>query len=258
MWTVWYPVTAMGEVEKCICTMQKGTQMIKLKGKSKTLVRVYNLDEHRSCIRWRPSRKNVKAKITIDSIHKVCEGKNTEVFQHFSGSHFDPNCCLSIYHGIHMESLDLVTTNAEEAHIFSLTLCKWLRQTFSEADRNGSGKLSIREVLQLLHKLNVKLPRQKVMEMFKEAETNHNQGSLKFEDFYTLYKMISARQELQLIMLTFSHYKDHMDIYDLIGFLESEQKMVNVSREYCQMIVNHFEARPENQVQMVLGIDGKT
>ncbi|MCI4390166.1 hypothetical protein PGIGA_G00119480, partial [Pangasianodon gigas] len=86
---------------------------------------VYNLDEHRSCIRWRPSRKNVKAKITIDSIHKVCEGKNTEVFQHFSGSHFDPNCCLSIYHGIHMDSLDLVTTNAEEARTW-ITGLKYL------------------------------------------------------------------------------------------------------------------------------------
>lgn len=42
--------------------MQAGTQMVKLRGGAKGLVRFYFLDEHRSCIRWRPSRKNEKAK----------------------------------------------------------------------------------------------------------------------------------------------------------------------------------------------------
>lgn len=42
--------------------MQAGTQMVKLRGSSKGLARFYFLDEHRSCIRWRPSRKNEKAK----------------------------------------------------------------------------------------------------------------------------------------------------------------------------------------------------
>lgn len=44
---------------------------------------------------------------------------------------------------------------------------KWLKQTFDEADKNGDGSLSIGEVLQLLHKLNVNLPRQRVKQMFR-------------------------------------------------------------------------------------------
>lgn len=36
--------------------------MIKLKGKKKGLVRFFYLDEHKSCIRWRPSKKHDKAK----------------------------------------------------------------------------------------------------------------------------------------------------------------------------------------------------
>lgn len=43
-------------------SMQMGTQMVKLRGGSKGLVRFFFLDEHKSCIRWRPSRKNEKAK----------------------------------------------------------------------------------------------------------------------------------------------------------------------------------------------------
>lgn len=49
----------------------------------------------------------------------------------------------------------------------------WLKQTFTEADKNGDGSLSISEVLQLLHKLNVNLPRQKVKQMFKVLEPGH-------------------------------------------------------------------------------------
>uniref|UniRef100_A0A8B9HDY9 Phosphoinositide phospholipase C n=1 Tax=Astyanax mexicanus TaxID=7994 RepID=A0A8B9HDY9_ASTMX len=251
-------------VERCMCTMQTGTQMIKLRGKSKTLVRFFYLDEHRSCIRWRPSRKHEKAKISIDSIHEVCEGKKTEMFQHFSSSNFDANCCFSIYHGCHVESLDLVTTNGEEARTWITGLKyllagisdedslarrhTWLRQTFSEADKNGDGNLSIGEVLQLLHKLNVNLPRQKVRELFEVA----------FEEFCNFYKIISTRCDLYLLMLTYSHRKEHMDIHDLLRFLESEQKMVTISREYCQMIITQFEPCPRNRAQNVLGIDGFT
>uniref|UniRef100_A0A9J7XZK3 Phosphoinositide phospholipase C n=1 Tax=Cyprinus carpio carpio TaxID=630221 RepID=A0A9J7XZK3_CYPCA len=256
-------------VERCICSMQAGSQMIKLKGKSKALVRLFYLDEHKSCIRWRPSRKHERAKITIDSIHEVCEGMRTEVFRRFANNNFDPNCCFSIYHGDHVESLDLVSTNGEEARTW-ITGLKYLlagisdedslakRQTFSEADKNGDGNLSIGEVLQLLHKLNVNLPKQKVREMFQEADTDENQGSLTFDEFCTFYKMISTRRDLYLLMITYNNHKEHMDLNDLQRFLENEQKMVNVTKDYCKMIINQFEPCSENQTHMVLGIDGFT
>uniref|UniRef100_A0AAY4EZ40 Phosphoinositide phospholipase C n=1 Tax=Denticeps clupeoides TaxID=299321 RepID=A0AAY4EZ40_9TELE len=296
-------------VARCMCTMQGGTEMIKLRGKSKTLLRYFYLDEHRSCIRWRPSRKRERAKISIDSIHEVCEGKKTEAFQHFVNSNLDPNCCFSIYHGYRVESLDLVTSTAEEARTWITGLkylmagisdedslakrqrtrdqyplscstggghprsgtsvfyfemnflnfsCMWLKQTFSEADKNGDGNLSISEVLQLLHKLNVNLSRQKVQEMFTEADTDENEGSLAFDEFCSFYKMMSTRRDLYLIMLSYSSEKDYMDVKDLLRFLEVEQKMTGVTKEQCQEIIKLFEPNPQNAAHMVFGIDGFT
>uniref|UniRef100_A0A8C1WMV8 Phosphoinositide phospholipase C n=1 Tax=Cyprinus carpio TaxID=7962 RepID=A0A8C1WMV8_CYPCA len=265
-------------VEKCMSSMQTGTQMVKLRGGSKGLVRFFYLDEHKSCIRWRPSRKNEKAKISIDSIREVCEGKQSEIFQRYADGSFDPNCCFSIYYGEHMASLDLVSGTGEEARTWitglkylmagisdedslakPLTLTiTWLKQTFTEADKNGDGCLSISEVLQLLHKLNVNLPRQKVKQMFKEADTDDNQGTLGFEEFCSFYKMMSTRRDLYLLMLTYSNHKDHLDTDDLKRFLETEQKMTNVSKEHCLEIVAKFEPCPENQTLGVLGIDGFT
>ncbi|XP_041319585.1 1-phosphatidylinositol 4,5-bisphosphate phosphodiesterase eta-2 [Pyrgilauda ruficollis] len=265
-------------VERCMSSMQAGTQMIKLRGGSKGLVRFYYLDDHRSCIRWRPSRKNEKAKISIDSIQEVCEGKQSEIFQRYADGSFDPNCCFSIYYGDHMESLDLVSSSAEEARTWitglkylmagisdedslskrQRTRDQWLKQTFDEADKNGDGSLSISEVLQLMHKLNVNLPRQKVKQMFKEADTDDNQGMLDFEEFCAFYKMMSTRRDLYLLMLTYSNHKDYLDTDDLKRFLETEQKMTNVTKEHCLEIISKFEPCPENKKEGALGIDGFT
>lgn len=46
--------------------MQTGTDMTKLKGKKNGLARFFYLDEHKSCIRWRPSKKHDKAKSEFD------------------------------------------------------------------------------------------------------------------------------------------------------------------------------------------------
>ncbi|XP_076616639.1 1-phosphatidylinositol 4,5-bisphosphate phosphodiesterase eta-2 [Chaetodon auriga] len=265
-------------VERCMCTMQAGTQMTKLKGKKKGLVRFFYLDEHKSCIRWRPSRKHDKAKITIDSIQEVCEGKKSEMFRRYADNRFDPNCCFSIYYGERVKSLDLVSTNAEEARTWvnglkylmagisdedslarrQRTRDQWLQQTFSEADKNGDGTLSIGEVHQLLHKLNVNLPKQKVRQMFQDADTDENQGSLGFEEFCSFYKMISTRRDLYLILISYSNQKEVMDLHDLARFLENEQKMRGLAKEHLADIVAKFEPCPENLQRMVLGIDGFT
>ncbi|KAM8796223.1 1-phosphatidylinositol 4,5-bisphosphate phosphodiesterase eta-2 [Eudromia elegans] len=265
-------------VERCMSSMQAGTQMIKLRGSSKGLVRFYYLDEHKSCIRWRPSRKNEKAKISIDSIREVCEGKQSEIFQRYADGSFDPNCCFSIYYGDHMESLDLVSSSGEEARTW-ITGLKYLmagisdedslskrqrtrdqypRMTFDEADKNGDGSLSINEVLQLMHKLNVNLPRQKVKQMFKEADTDDNQGVLGFDEFCAFYKMMSTRRDLYLLMLTYSNHKDYLDTDDLRRFLEIEQKMTSVTKEHCLEIISKFEPCLENKKEGALGIDGFT
>ncbi|PNJ47874.1 LOW QUALITY PROTEIN: PLCH2 isoform 4 [Pongo abelii] len=265
-------------VERCMGAMQEGMQMVKLRGGSKGLVRFYYLDEHRSCIRWRPSRKNEKAKISIDSIQEVSEGRQSEVFQRYPDGSFDPNCCFSIYHGSHRESLDLVSTSSEVARTWvtglrylmagisdedslarrQRTRDQWLKQTFDEADKNGDGSLSIGEVLQLLHKLNVNLPRQRVKQMFREADTDDHQGTLGFEEFCAFYKMISTRRDLYLLMLTYSNHKDHLDAASLQRFLQVEQKMTGVTLESCQDIIEQFEPCPENKSKGLLGIDGFT
>ncbi|XP_069856181.1 1-phosphatidylinositol 4,5-bisphosphate phosphodiesterase eta-1-like [Dipodomys merriami] len=265
-------------VERCMSVMQSGTQMIKLKRGTKGLVRLFYLDEHRTRLRWRPSRKSEKAKILIDSIYKVTEGRQSEIFHRQAEGSFDPSCCFTIYHGNHMESLDLITSNPEEARTWitglkylmagisdedslakrQRTHDQWVKQTFEEADKNGDGLLNIEEIHQLMHKLNVSLPRRKVRQMFQEADTDENQGTLTFEEFCVFYKMMSLRRDLYLLLLSYSDKKDHLTVDELAQFLKVEQKMSNVTVDYCLDIIKKFEVSEENKAKNVLGIEGFT
>ncbi|XP_048650637.1 1-phosphatidylinositol 4,5-bisphosphate phosphodiesterase eta-1 isoform X2 [Marmota marmota marmota] len=265
-------------VERCMSVMQSGTQMIKLKRGTKGLVRLFYLDEHRTRLRWRPSRKSERAKILIDSIYKVTEGRQSEIFHRQAEGGFDPSCCFTIYHGNHMESLDLVTSNPEEARTWitglkylmagisdedslakrQRTHNQWVKQTFEEADKNGDGLLNIEEIHQLMHKLNVNLPRRKVRQMFQEADTDENQGTLTFEEFCVFYRMMSLRRDLYLLLLSHSDKKDHLTVEELAQFLKVEQKMNNVTTDYCLDIIKKFEVSEENKAKNVLGIEGFT
>ncbi|XP_020563868.1 1-phosphatidylinositol 4,5-bisphosphate phosphodiesterase eta-1 isoform X6 [Oryzias latipes] len=265
-------------VERCMTVMQSGTQMVKLKAGSKGLVRLFYLDEHRSCIRWKPSRKSEKAKITIDSLYKVTEGGQSDIFHRHADGSFDPACCFTVYHGNHMESLDLVTSNAEEARTWitglrylmagisdedslakrQRTHDQWMKQTFEEADKNGDGLLNIDEIYQLLHKLNVNLPRRKVKQMFQEADTDDQQGTLTYDEFSVFYKMMSMRRDLFLLLMAYSERKDHLTAEELTHFLRNEQKMPNVTSEYAAEIIDKFEVSDENKQRGVMGIEGFT
>lgn len=87
-------------VEKCMSAMQMGTQMVKLRGSSKGLVRFFYLDEHKSCIRWRPSRKNEKAKseCLLPFFPAVTREQHfTSIVQCIHGSNFWKGICAVLY-----------------------------------------------------------------------------------------------------------------------------------------------------------------
>lgn len=71
--------------------------------------------------------------VTIDSLYKVTEGRRSDIFHRHADGNFDPGCCFTIYHGNHMDSLDLVTSNAEEARTW-VTGLRYLMAGISDED----------------------------------------------------------------------------------------------------------------------------
>lgn len=71
--------------------------------------------------------------VTIDSLYKVTEGRQSDIFHRCAEGNFDPGCCFTIYHGNHMESLDVVTSNPEEARTW-VTGLRYLMAGISDED----------------------------------------------------------------------------------------------------------------------------
>lgn len=71
--------------------------------------------------------------VTIDSLYKVTEGGQSDIFHRHPEGSFDPACCFTVYHGNHMESLDLVTTNSDEARTW-ITGLRYLMAGISDED----------------------------------------------------------------------------------------------------------------------------
>ncbi|NXW27355.1 PLCH1 phosphodiesterase, partial [Phaetusa simplex] len=263
-------------VERCMSVMQSGTQMVKLKSGTKGLVRLFYLDEHRTCIRWRPSRKSEKAKIVIDSIYKVTEGRQSEIFHRHAEGNFDPSCCFTIYHGNHMESLDLITSNPEEARTWITglkylmagicdedSLAKrqrthdhWVKQTFEEADKNGDGLLNIEEIHQLMHKLNVNLPRRKVRQMFQQSSLEAPCASFASFLWSSHFPVLVVLEQIYPLM--FSEQRHDNNKKNMCTNTVVFVQMNNVTPEYCLDIIQKFEVSEENKKQNVLGIEGFT
>lgn len=71
--------------------------------------------------------------VSIDAIQEVSEGRQSEIFQRYPDGIFDPNCCFSIYHGSHRESLDLVSPSGDEARAW-VTGLRYLMAGISDED----------------------------------------------------------------------------------------------------------------------------
>lgn len=65
-----------------------------------------------------------------------------------------------------------------------------MKQTFEEADKNGDGFLNIDEIYQLLHKLNVNLPRRKIKQMFQVRTWRHFDTHAIIFEFWAIFYYI--------------------------------------------------------------------
>uniref|UniRef100_A0A9J8D3A3 Phosphoinositide phospholipase C n=1 Tax=Cyprinus carpio carpio TaxID=630221 RepID=A0A9J8D3A3_CYPCA len=201
--------------------------------------------------------------VTIDSLYKVTEGHQSDIFHRHAEGNFDPSCCFTIYHGNHMESLDLVTSNAEEARTW-VTGLRYLMAGISDEDSLAKRQRT-HDQYPLLHHLLISMffETHYVSLLFlcmcsQEADTDDQQGTLTFEEFSVFYKMMSLRRDLYLLLMCFSEKKDHLTAEELGNFLRVEQKMSNVTPEHCVDIINKFEVAEENKQNGVLGIEGFT
>ncbi|XP_071840993.1 uncharacterized protein [Apostichopus japonicus] len=104
------------DMSKCLSNMCLGTPVTKIKRQNRTSVKTLYLDSSRTLIKWKPSKKGNKAKISVRSVKEVREGANTEAFRKYVMYNHQNNdiSCFSIIHGTGWDSMDLITDSKDE------------------------------------------------------------------------------------------------------------------------------------------------
>ncbi|XP_077861645.1 inactive phospholipase C-like protein 2 [Saccoglossus kowalevskii] len=273
----------------CITFMQAGSELIKVRSQSRQYHRIFTIDDDLSVLRWHPtSKKPIKAKISIDQIKEVRVGKNTETLRNREiAGDFSEDCAFSIIYGDNYDSLDLVANTPDEANIWVTGLTcliggnlgnkapdsmetsheldmrdRWLKQMFSGADNERSGRLDEFEVIQLMKKINQGVTTCKIKQKFKEITLNKckdgsSRPALAFQDFLEFFKEISTRPEIYFLLVRYASC-EFLTTDDLLIFLEAEQGMTGVTKDKCLELINRFEPSEEGKVKGHLGIDGFT
>ncbi|XP_078615142.1 uncharacterized protein LOC144884106 isoform X2 [Branchiostoma floridae x Branchiostoma japonicum] len=262
-------------VSSCLARLQEGSLLTKLKDGARSLPKNFYLDEDKSCVRWKPSRKGDNAKIPITYITDVREGLRSGTDPPLN---LDPNCCLHLIHGNEGEAIELVARSAEEAALWVRGLrhlvmemreesgfehkpitnwhYQWLLECFSQVDADRDGRLTCPEALLLFDRLNIYDTSGKIHDMVQRAV--EGSGLLDWEGFLSLYRTISTRQDLVVLLKKYSEGKDFLTAAELAQFLEKEQKVEDCGRDQCLDIIAHCEPREDYMLNGWLGLDGFT
>jgi len=103
------------------------------------------------------------------------------------------------------------------------------------ADKDKSGSLSFKEVVGLLHKLNLKLKDKEIKKKFKEVDVDGNK-TLDFAEFVEFLDRLKVRPEIEEIYNKFSN-DDGMSAVQLVKFLQTIQKENSADEKYAKKII---------------------
>jgi len=122
----------------------------------------------------------------------------------------------------------------------------FLKSAFRKADENSSGFLNIDEVKDLCKVLNIKMERDKMVQLFNQANTdkgdlnNKDKGQVLNEDeFITFYFKLMSRPDIEKIFEKYST-NGRMSIENLVAFFNNEQQFA-MGQEECKGIIRTHE-----------------
>eukprot|EP00794_Sanderia_malayensis_P016917 gene16917-18623_t len=264
----------------CYLFMQDGSEFLKLRPGGRQYKRLYQLDLKLRALVWKPSSKKPdKSNLPIDMIYEVRAGKSSAIFSEY-GSEFKEGCCLSIVIGSSFDSIDLVARSPEDAKVWITGIrlltrqalqneddasvdmrdC-WLGQQYQTAVSKGKQSINEKEITALLRKLRITAPPSIIRQKFQEVlskSTNPSKNALTKDEFVSFFKDITTRPEIYFLLVKYSSNGKYLTTDDLLIFLEAEQGMTWVGKEYCLEVINRCEPTEEGRKKQILGIDGFT
>eukprot|EP01063_Lacrimia_lanifica_P037939 TRINITY_DN794_c1_g1_i1.p1 TRINITY_DN794_c1_g1~~TRINITY_DN794_c1_g1_i1.p1 ORF type:complete len:757 (+),score=269.53 TRINITY_DN794_c1_g1_i1:128-2398(+) len=219
-----YPPVSMSpdELTRATQLLQEGVSVVKYSKNGKYKTKQLFLDKARTKFVYTPSNKPVSATtiylkdvVELRDVGRGMRVPDTVVFSKFENRLNSAQLCLALiysvapgaYRSLNLRFQDRAMKTAFE-NVVSFLVQRQGGQRYTDreklriyelwmdADNDGDNKLSLKEVTNMLGKLNVNLKPDNIKEMFNSADDDGS-GSLEYDEFIKFYRRLKERPEVK-------------------------------------------------------------
>ncbi|KAJ8272876.1 hypothetical protein GJAV_G00094470 [Gymnothorax javanicus] len=219
--------------------LQTGGDLLKVRSSNWKKTRFYKLQEDCKTM-WHESHKTLRPKQTfsIDDIEAVRLGRQTEGLQKYTEDQVESRCFSIIFKG-RRKNLDLIASSEDEAKQWVSSLEKlmdnmrnlnrqqktehWIYNCMRKADKNSDSKMSQKELKHFLHQVNIEVDDDYAEMLFEKCDHSKS-GHLEGPEIEKFYKLLTAREEIDVIYGQYATTNGQMSSTDLLNFLLKEQR----------------------------------
>ncbi|KPP61962.1 1-phosphatidylinositol 4,5-bisphosphate phosphodiesterase delta-1-like, partial [Scleropages formosus] len=232
-----------------------GGELLKVRSNSWKKNRTFKLQEDCRTI-WQESRKAMRSSQTfsIDDIEAVRLGRQSEGLQKYTEEALEDRCFSIIFKG-RRKNLDLIASSKEDACKWVTSLEKvitnlrnlsskqktehWIYNCMRNADKNSDNKMSLKELKHFLHQINIEVDDEYAQMLFAKCDKSKS-GQLEGSEIEYFYKLLTAREEIDVIYDKYAQTNGQMSAKDLLSFLQNEQQE-GVSLDDALKLIEKYE-----------------
>ncbi|MEE6467416.1 hypothetical protein FKM82_007233 [Ascaphus truei] len=250
----------------------KGSTLYKVKSESWKKTRYYKLLDDCKTI-WHDSKKILRSSdsqtFCIDDIEDVRPGHETEGLQRFAKD-IPADRCFSIIFKGQRKNLDLVAGSEEDAGHWIAGLCKvlrnakamsqkekvkhWIHSCLRKADKNKDNKMSLKELKNFLKEVNIQADDSYAEQIFQQCDKSRS-NALEDDEIEEFYKILTEREEMEVIFSVYSDGDGLMSAEELLKFLSQEQRE-DVRDDYVESLLETYEPSEMAKKQRAMTKDG--
>ncbi|XP_056330621.1 1-phosphatidylinositol 4,5-bisphosphate phosphodiesterase delta-1b isoform X2 [Danio aesculapii] len=231
--------------------LMNGGNLLKVRSETWKKTRYYKLQEDCKTM-WHESKKTLKTKQTfsIEDIEEVRTGRHTESLRKNTKEALEGQVFSILFKG-RQKNLDLIASTEEEAKKWVSGLEKvisslnslssqqktehWIYSFLRKADKNLDNKMSLKEVKSFLKDINIEVHEDYAEMLFKKCDES-NGGFLEGNEIEHFYKILTKREEIDIIYAEYAKTDGLMSANDLLNFLLTEQREEASQNDALQLI----------------------
>ncbi|KAM5157020.1 1-phosphatidylinositol 4,5-bisphosphate phosphodiesterase delta-1 isoform 2-T2 [Mantella aurantiaca] len=250
----------------------KGSPLSKVKSASWKRSRFFKLQEDCKTV-WHDSKKILRSPdsqtFSIDDIEDVRPGHETEGMKRYAPE-VPTDLCFSIVFKGHRKNLDLIASSNEEAAHWTGGLNKvisksrsmsqkqklqhWIHTCLRKADKNKDNKMSLKELKRFLQEVNIETDDNYAKQIFQQCDRSQT-GALEDDEIEEFYKVLTMRDEIDVIFDTYKSSDYLMPAGKLHKFLTEEQREA-MTLDQAISLIDKYEPSEEAKKQQSLTKDG--